>query len=97
MRNAFRPGSPRDDDRDLFVGHQSAVVGAAATRDGSRRFGTPSSFTWVMMVSGSPVLIVRALISSTLSVGGVFARTSGLLVPAPSAPVSDAFTTSSRM
>ena len=29
--------------------------------------------------------------------GGLLARTFGLLVPAPSAPVSDAFTTSSTM
>ena len=33
----------------------------------------------------------------TLTTGGLFARTSGLLVPAPSAPVSDAFTTSSTL
>ena len=44
-----------------------------------------------------PTFTVRLLTSSMCTVGGLLARTSGLLVPAPSAPVSDAFTTSSTM
>ncbi len=48
-------------------------------------------------VTGWPAFAVRLLISSMPMVGGLLPRTSGLLVPAPSAPVSDAFTTSSTM
>jgi len=55
----------------------------------------PSSLTSETSVSGSPTFTLRAVTSWIRTVGGLFARTSGLLVPAPSAPVSDAFTTSS--
>ena len=46
-------------------------------------------------VTGSPTFAVSASAPCTSSVGALLARTSGLLLPAPSAPVSDAFTTSS--
>ena len=79
----------------VVVDCSAARAWAAATRDRSRGFGMPSSFTSETSVSGSPTFTLRAVTSWILTVGGVFARTSGLLVPAPSAPVSDALTTSS--
>src|SRR6185436_1288313 len=70
---------------------------AAATRARLRGFGMPSSLTSETSVNGCPTFTFRLLTSSILTTGGLFPRTSGLLVPAPSAPVSDAFTTSSTM
>src|SRR6185295_5660603 len=70
---------------------------AAATRARLRGFGMPSSLTSETSVTGCPTLTFRLLTSSILIAGGLLPRTSGLLVPAPSAPVSDAFTTSSTM
>src|SRR5436305_9061625 len=61
-----------------------------------RRFGMPSSVTVATIVTGCPTLALSVLLlPSTFTVGGLFARISGLLEPAPSAPVSDARTTSS--
>src|SRR5262245_20414838 len=73
----------------------AASARAVAAADPVRGFGTPSSVTHAAIDSHSPTLTVRFFSPSILITGRLFARTSGLLVPAPSAPVSDAITTSS--
>ena len=55
-------------------------------------FGIPSSMTLVVRTIGSPTLAVRISSPNTETTGGVFARDSGLLVPAPRDPVSEAIT-----
>ena len=70
---------------------------AAPARPAPRNFGMPSSVTSDATDTGCPTFTVSALLPCTFTTGGLFARTSGLLDPAPSAPVSDAFTTSSTL
>src|SRR4051812_12416283 len=69
----------------------------ALSEVGSRRFGTPSSLTRTARSTGFPTLTVTLVGPSILTAGGLFARISGLLDPAPRAPVSEAFTTSSTL
>src|SRR5687767_6933237 len=78
---------------DALASAASARAVAAALV--GRGFGTPSSVTQATSGSGSPTLAHRVLSPSIRITGRLLARTSGLLVPAPSAPVSDAITTSS--
>src|SRR5688500_14182103 len=68
---------------------------AEPDRPDPRRFGIPSSVTTADRVTVSPTLAVKDLRPCTSNFGGLLARISGLLLPAPSAPVSDARTTSS--
>src|SRR5262245_30532566 len=75
------------------AGREVSAANCLASLD----FGMPSSETTAINVSGSPTRTERVLSPSSATIGGLFARTSGLLEPAPSAPVSDAFTTSSTL
>ena len=67
----------------------------AAPAPMARALGMPSSVTSTTSGTASPTFTSMRRGPCTSSTGGVLARTSGLLLPAPSAPVSDAFTTSS--
>src|SRR5262245_8474542 len=58
-----------------------------------RAFGMPSSVSFTTVVSVSPTFTDRVFGPSIATTGDLFDRIVGLLVPAPSAPVSDAFTT----
>src|SRR5688572_4459334 len=74
---------------------EPALLTADPDKPEPRRFGMPSSVTTAASGTASPTLASRDLRPWSSSCGGLLARTSGLLVPAASAPVSDARTTSS--
>ena len=55
-------------------------------------FGKPSSHTWVVRLIGSPTRATLTWSPGTVTTGGILALDSGLLVPAPREPVSEAIT-----
>ena len=55
----------------------------------------PNRVAYLDLTTASPTFAVKVLRPWTSITGGLLARTSGLLVPAPRAPVSEARTTSS--
>ena len=74
------------------VAAAKAESAAAADCRFRLRLGSPSSVTSAISVSGWPTRAVNSLSPMIRRTGTVFDLVSGLLVPAPSAPVSEAIT-----